>query len=155
MPCRRAATTLSHYSHPQVVVSDCNGLENIISHSNKPNPICMLQLFCMFSFLKNRPSDSVLLYSAMDMDMQPCSARDSSQSLYCGYCLEDCDGLSKKGRWQKYGDTKEGEKFWVYLCSSCSRLLWRLYSKDEEWHDYHAMCVEYMAFLKEELAKPK
>lgn len=52
MPCRRAATALSHDRHPQFGVPYCNGLENIISHSNKSSPICVLQFFASLVFYK-------------------------------------------------------------------------------------------------------
>ncbi len=78
-------------------------------------------------------------------------------NYYCGVCFEDLgprDGA--KGRWQKYGDWREQEKKWVYMCPSCSKYLWRLYSKGE--YDLQNLNNEvffkdFLLFLKYELKK--
>jgi hypothetical protein len=78
--------------------------------------------------------------AAMDVQEDP---------LFCGYCAQGL--LSSEGRWQKYGDHWEMERKWIFLCRGCSKHFWRLYTKDEEFHDFHSMCKEYGAWLKNEL----
>ena len=83
------------------------------------------------------------------------------QKMYCGKCFSSCatrkdthfKGMN--GHWQQYGDFKENEKRWVFLCQGCSRLLWRLYSKDEPCDDWNQYNKEYMVFLKEELSRTR
>ena len=54
-------------------------------------------------------------------------------NYYCGLCNLECGGTEKQEgcRWQKYGDWRMGEIFWIYLRKVCRRYLWRLYAKDE------------------------
>jgi hypothetical protein len=77
--------------------------------------------------------------------------------MFCGNCFSDCRGRATfagdRGRWQAYGDVRNGEKWWIFLCQRCSRGFWRLYSKCEDFPDYHTACEEYMLFLKDELSK--
>ena len=58
---------------------------------------------------------------------------DNHPNMFCGVCWVDAGPQCGvvRGRWQQYGDWRENEKKWVYMCSGCSRYLWRLYSKDE------------------------
>jgi hypothetical protein len=86
-----------------------------------------------------------------DVNMQEGGQQDNP--LFCGHCFEDC--LPGFGHWQKYGNIWEGKYKWVYLCSACSKGFWRLYSKCEEFHDYHRMNIEYMDWLDNELKKGK
>ena len=77
------------------------------------------------------------------------------ENRYCGFC--GCHLLENEGKWQKYGDWRENERYWVFLCKPCIKHLWRLYSK-LEWdeaacQDCSRFNKDYMIFLKYEMAK--
>ena len=108
-----------------------------------------------FSLLKHFhwASKTIPLSLAMNMD----------QDMFCGRCFEDC-GTAKSctfrgalGQWQQFGDWRENEKKWTFLCTGCSRLLWRLYSKCESGNisSHDSFNKDYMIFLAHELARNK
>ena len=155
MPCRRAVPSLSNYSNPDSV-SHCQESANTISHSHKVKfKWFPMQFFCKHCFLQVRFTELAFLHWAMDVDLKPMD----EVPPFCGCCYQESGPSSNfrpfKGRWQPYGDHRLGEKFWIYLCWSCNNSLWRLYSKGEEWHDNQSMCMEYLVFLKHELANRK
>ena len=126
------------------------------------NTICTLQFsVASIVFLPISLTEFAFLLFAMDVEMPSLLCGSSNQSLFCGYCFQECGNSSSNfrplhRRWQQYGDFRASEKFWIYLCSSCSRSFWRLYAKGEgDDYDHHQLNLEYMLFLKHELAKHK
>lgn len=97
---------------------------------------------------------------AFESAVQSYTADDKyKRHLYCGVCFVDAEPqCGQTGQWQKYGDWRESEKKWVYICSGCSKDLWRLYSKGEKdllELDMDSFYKDYMVFLKFELEKRK
>ena len=82
------------------------------------------------------------------------------ENYYCGLCNIDCGTEKQEGcRWQKYGDWRMGEAFWIYLCQGCRKYLWRLYSKDEYTEqtevDPETFYKDFGVFLKDEIRRHK
>ena len=78
-------------------------------------------------------------------------------TVFCGLCYDNgMYEIGQRGRWLQHGDWMQNEQKWIYLCSSCQRFLWRLYSKDEgDLQDLQEerFNKDFMIFLKVELEK--
>lgn len=97
------------------------------------------------SCLSKAPASSSSSHSHTSMD----------NNYFCGVCFIDCGpGSGEEGcRWHSHGDWLEAEKKWVYLCSGCSKYLWRLFSKGEDVKDWDSSRKDFMLFLKYEIEK--
>ena len=95
----------------------------------------------------------LLFFSQTHIMLQP------EANFYCGLCNIDCGGTHRQEgcRWQKYGDWRIGEVFWIYLCKGCRKFLWRLYSKfefdEQAEQDPETFYKMFGVFLRDEIHK--